>query len=102
MSGEYKFYSMSYEENGMMIELKAGEKFMGAITLTEDFISITLYQDGSAKMAYAEETINGGSWKKVDESHVEITFKGDPETFSCDGQTITIEEDGKKAVLKKK
>lgn len=102
MAGEYKFYSLSYEEGGVMIELKAGEKFMGAITLTEDFISITLYQDGSAKMVSAEETLNGGSWKKVDESHVEITFDGAPETFSCDGQTMTIEEDGVKVVLKKK
>lgn len=102
MDGEYKFYSMSYEENGMMIELKAGEKFMGSITLTEDFISITLYQDGSAKMVSAGETMNGGSWKKIDDSHVEITFEGEPETFVCDGKTMTIDQDGAKVVLKKK
>lgn len=102
MAGEYKFESLSYEEAGMMIELKVGEKFMGSIILTEDFMSITLYQDGSAKMVSAGETMNGGSWKKVDDSHVEITFEGDPETFVCDGKTITIDEDGVKLVLKKK
>lgn len=102
MDGEYKFYSISYEENGMMIELKAGEKFMGSITLTEDFISITLYQDGSAKMVSAGETMNGGSWKKIDDSHVEITFEGSPETFVCDGKTMTIDQGGTKVVLKKK
>lgn len=102
MDGDYKFYSLSYEENGMMIELKAGEKFMGSIVLTEDFMSITLYQDGSAKMVSAGETMNGGSWKKVDDSHVEITFEGSPETFVCDGKTMTIDQDGVKVVLKKK
>ena len=102
MSGEYKFYSMSYEEDGMMVELKAGEKFMGSIVLTEDFMSITLYQDGSAKMVSAGETMNGGSWKKVDDSHVEITFEGSSETFVCDGKTMTIDQDGVKVVLKKK
>ena len=102
MSGEYRFYSMSYEENGMMIELKAGEKFMGAITLTEDFMIMTLYQDSSAKLISPDETLSGGSWKKIDESHVEITFKGNAETLSCDGQSMTLEEDGAKIVLKKK
>ena len=102
MAGEYKFESLSYEEAGMLIELKVGEKFMGSIILTEDFMHICLYEDGSAKMVSAGETLNGGSWKKVDDSHVEITFENEPVTFVCDGKTITIDEDGVKLVLKKK
>ena len=101
MAGEYKFYSMSYEENGMLIELKAGEKFMGAVTLTEDYVTITLYEDGSAKMLAQGETVEG-TWKKVDDSHAEITFGGDALTVPCDGQTITIEGNGASFVLKKK
>lgn len=102
MAGEYKFDSLSYEEAGMLIELKVGEKFMGSITLTEDFMQICLYEDGSAKMVAAGETMNGGSWKKIDDSHVEITFENEPQTFVCDGKSITVEEDGMKLVLKKK
>ncbi len=102
MDGEYKFYSMSYEENGMLIEIKVGEKFMNAITLTEDYMTMTLNKDGTAKTTFVDEEVNGGTWKKIDESHVEITFEGDPVTVPCDGQTLTIEEDGAKIVLKKK
>ena len=64
-------------------------------------MSITLYQDGSAKMVSAGETMNGGSWKKIDDSHVEITFNNSL-TFDCDGKTMSLYKEGYRFVLKKK
>ncbi len=103
VEGTYKFKTLSYQEGGMTIELEAGEKFMGMITLTEDFAVLTLNADGSAVMtmkADGEET-SIGTWTKAEKGKIVLTFDGESQTVACDGKKIEIETDGVKAVLKK-
>lgn len=104
IEGTYKFSKMTYVEGGIQIELEAGEEFMGMMTLSEDFMTITLNEDGTAvmKMVEEEETeIETGTWEEVDSETIKITFDGESQTYKCDGKTITVEEDGVKVVLKK-
>ncbi|MDY6023475.1 MAG: hypothetical protein SPJ19_01530 [Candidatus Borkfalkiaceae bacterium] len=103
VEGTYKFKTLSYQEGGMTIELEAGEKFMGMITLTEDFAVLTLNADGSAVMtmkADGEET-SIGTWTKAEKGKIVLTFDGESQTVACDGKKIEIETDGVKVVLKK-
>ena len=104
VEGTYKFKSLSYTESGMTVELEAGEKFMGALTLSEDFMKITLEDSGVATMVSttAEGEVMTGTWIKGEEKDtVVITFDGEPQTCVCDGKTLTIEVDGVKVVLEK-
>ena len=103
IEGTYKFSSMSYSEGGVQIEINAGEQFMGMMTLSEDFMTLTLNADGTATMimkADGEETATG-TWKKVDNSNITLTFDSEPQTCAFDGKTITISMDGTTIVLKK-
>jgi len=104
IEGTYKFNKMTYMEGGVQIELKAGEEFMGMMTLSEDFMTLTLNEDGTASMKASDgegEETSFGSWKKIDDETIEITFDDEPQTCKCDGTTITIEDEGAKIVLKK-
>ena len=106
IEGTYKFSKMTYIEGGVQIELEAGEEFMGMMTLSEDFMTLSLNKDGTATMKVSggvdvDAEITAGTWKKLDEKTVEITFDGEAQTCTCDGEKITIEEDGAKVVLKK-
>ena len=69
VEGTYKFKSMTYTENGMTVELVAGEKFMGAVTLSEDFMKITLEESGAATMVSSTNSgeVVTGTWEKTDE-----------------------------------
>lgn len=104
VEGTYKFKSMTYTENGMTVELVAGEKFMGAVTLSEDFMKITLEESGVATMVSSTNSgeVVTGTWEKTDEKDkVKITFDGEPQVCFCDGKTFTIETEGMKIVLEK-
>ncbi len=105
VAGTYKFYSLSYSEGGVTVELKAGEKFMGLIELDEDFMVVTLESDGTAKVtsAMAEDFTGTGSWKtdEDDSSKVVITIDGESQTFTHSGSELTMSEDGISFVLKK-
>ena len=102
--GVYKFSKMSYSEGGVQVELEVGEKYMGMITLSEDFMTITLNDDGTATMSnnFGEEseTVNG-TWKKLDNKTIEINFGGEAVECACDGKTLTIDADGATMVLAK-
>ena len=103
VEGTYKFKKLSYQESGVTIELEAGEKFMGMITLAEDFATITLNADGSAVMmmkADGEQT-STGTWTKAEDGKIVLTFDGEPQTVTCDGKKIEVETDGIKLVLEK-
>ncbi len=103
VEGTYKFKKLSYQESGMTIELEAGEKFMGMITLSEDFAVLTLNADGSAVMtmkANGEET-STGTWTKAEDGKIVLDFTGEAQTVSCDGKKIEIETEGVKLVLEK-
>ena len=105
LEGTYKFKSLTYTENGMTVELVAGEKFMGALTLSEDFMKITLEDSGVATMVSTTSAgeVATGTWIKGEEKDtVVITFDGEPQTCVCDGKTLTIDVQGVKVVLEKK
>ena len=87
----------------MSIELEAVEKFMGMITLSEDFAVLTLNADGSAVMtmnADGQET-STGTWTKADKGKIVLTFDGESQIVACNGKKIEIEEEGIKLVLEK-
>ena len=102
--GTYKFKSMSYQESGVTVELVAGEKFMNSITLTEDFMVITLEESGIATMVSATAPGEGGTgtWLAKEDKKVEITFNGETMVCDCDGKTLSIDVDGVKMILEKK
>ncbi len=103
IEGTYKFKSMKYNQGGMTLELEVGEEFMGMLTLSEDFVTLTLNDDGTAIMSMATEGIDNqeGSWEKGNSGEIELTFDGETQTCKCDGETLTIEADGAKIVLEK-
>ena len=103
VEGTYKFKKLSYQEGGITIELEAGEKFMGMMTLSEDFAVLTLNANGSAVMtinAEGEET-STGTWTKAEEGKIVLTFDGESQIVACNGKKIEIEEEGRKLVLEK-
>ena len=95
--GTYKFQSMSYKQNGVEINIKVGEEFMGMMTLSEDFMVITLNEDGTAILTTAEMDVREseeGTWKETgEENKIEITFENDPQICECDGKTLTIKDE---------
>ncbi len=104
IEGTYKFSSMSYSEGGVQIEINAGEQFMGMMTLNEDYMTITLNEDGTVSMstsALEDVETQTGTWTKTEDGKVEITIDDEPQVCECDGKTLTIEQDGAKIVLKK-
>lgn len=104
IEGTYKFSKMIYNEGGMQIEIDAGEEFMGMMTLTEDFMKLTLNEDGTAVMtAYDGESTETatGTWVKVDGETLSIIFDGEAEQCKWNENTITMEDVGSKIILKK-
>ena len=104
VEGTYKFKKLSYVESGVTVELVAGEKFMGAMTLTEDFMVITLEESGVVTMISSTEsgTVATGTWMKMEEKDkISITIEGDSIICICDGKTLTFELEGVKMTLEK-
>ena len=105
VSGTYKFSKMIYVESGMEIEINAGEQFMGMMTLTEDYITITLNEDGTAEMKMSEgnsvEQMRG-TWEKSGENAVSIMFDGEAQICQWNGNTLTLDDgEGSTVILKK-
>jgi hypothetical protein len=104
VEGTYKFKKLTYQEGGMSIELEVGEKFMGMMTLSEDFAKITLNQDGTVVatiQAGEEAETSTGTWVKAETGKIALTFNGKTETCDCDGKTLSMEVNGMKLVLEK-
>ena len=102
IEGTYKFQSMTYQEGGVSVELKVGEEFMGMMTLSEDFMVVTLSEDGVATAELsAGESTSTGTWEKTENGKLEITFEGDAQICECDGKTLTINIEGSQVVLAK-
>lgn len=101
VEGTYKFDSMTYVDNGMTVTVEAGENYMNMITLTEDYITITLDEDGLATLIMSGESPIDGSWKQKDGDKIELIFGGGAQVCDCNGKTLTIEIDGSEITLKK-
>ena len=75
------------------------------ISLTEDFVSIELKEDGTvaAVIAMVEEAPSTGTWTEGEEENtVVITIDGDSQTVTCDGEKMTMSMEGAQLTLKKK
>ena len=107
IEGTYKFDSLSYKQDGVTVEIKAGEKFMGLYIIEEDFATITLNEDGTATMNISTQaTVEQGTWEQGDNNTIYITDRlGDREECFCNGRTLEffMIEDGivMQMVLKK-
>ena len=101
-AGVYKFYSMKVEEAGVSMELKAGEQWMLGITLSEDFMTVELKEDGTVTVSTMGVTTTG-TWveNEEDSGKIDITIAGETETWECNGKELRMEEDGNKITLKK-
>lgn len=102
LEGTYKFKSLSYEQEGVSVNIEVGEKYMGMITLSEDYVVVTLNEDGSANMKSAESEALTGTWDKTENNKIDLTFEGEALSCECDGETLIIEQEGVKLILEKK
>ncbi len=103
-TGTYKFEKMTYVENGMTIEIKAGEPVMGMLTLEEDFFVLTLNKDGTATMstqANGAAESETGAWQEISKDKILLTFYSETMEISKDGSTLILEQDGATIYLKK-
>ena len=108
VEGTYKFASMVAEYGGVQVNIEAGEEFMGFMTLTEDYMVLTLEKDGKATLSsmggtMGEELALEGTWEKDGKDKLILTFEGDPLTVTLEKDTIIIdnEELGGKITLEK-
>lgn len=104
IEGTYKFESMTMSEDGTTITMKAGEEFEG-VMITADYMVIELKDGGIAVVSgtvYGGTRSFTGTWEKGEtEGQIVITIEGDPQTFTCDGESLTATDGDFVAVLKK-
>ena len=99
IAGTYKFYSMKGDMGGVSIDVKVGDKLMGMITLTEDYMVLTINEDNTATMKTGETTMNG-KWSKEDGKYY-LEFDGEKQEIQISGNKLTMSQDGTELVLKK-
>ena len=80
------------------MEIEAGEEFMG-VTITEDFLTIELNDDGTGSMTTQGTTVNI-TWTEEDDE-IKVTSNGDTQIFKKDGRNLSVQMDGCTIVLKK-
>ncbi len=101
ITGTYKFSSMSMNQGGLSLEVKAGEEFMG-VTITEEAYSLTVNKDNTwtMKVNVGEEFTQSGTWEEKDGKYL-FSAEGKSMEVTLSGNTLTFEQDGAKIVLKK-
>ena len=101
ITGTYKFSSMSMNQGGLSLEVKAGEEFMG-VTITEEAYSLTVNEDNSwtMKVNVGEDFTQSGTWEEKDGKYL-FSAEGKSMEVTLSGNTLTFEQDGAKIVLKK-
>ncbi len=101
ITGTYKFSSMSMNQGGLSLQVKAGEEFMG-VTITEEAYSLTVNEDNTwtMKVNVGEEFTQSGTWEEKDGKYL-FSAEGKSMEVTLSGNTLTFEQDGAKIVLKK-
>lgn len=101
ITGTYKFSSMSMNQGGLSVDVKAGEAFMG-VTVTEDAYTLTVNEDNTWTMTVnmGQNVTQSGTWEEKDGKYV-FTTDGETMEVTLSGNTLTFEQDGVKVVLKK-
>ncbi len=101
-TGTYKFSSMTMSGNGVNMDLKVGQEYMG-MSLSEDYVVLEIKEDNTFKMTTAGQE-QSGTWKEEDGKYV-LTMDGEDQAATLNGTTLTLEhtEEGMsvKIVLKK-
>ena len=99
IEGTYKFDYMTMYSDGVEIELEAGEKYMGMYTLSENFVTLVLKEDGSCifSMSMGDEGLMSGTWRQEDDELI-ITIDGEEDVMEIDGDKLIMEDyvDGQK------
>lgn len=92
VEGTYYFDQMSYTEGGVSVEIKAGEKFMGMVTLDKSAFVLTLEKGGKATMKTAlmgEALTQNGTWEKKNDKYV-LKFDDEEQEFTVKGNDLTL------------
>lgn len=101
-AGTYKFQSMLADVGGIQAELVVGEKYLGTITLTEEFMVLTLEKDGTAALsALSSLGSSTGTWKKTGKNEITLTLDGEAIAMNMDGDLLIFQEEMGKITLKK-
>ncbi|MDE6274202.1 MAG: hypothetical protein K2L87_04050 [Clostridiales bacterium] len=99
--GTYKFDSMSGKMEGVSIDVKVGDKLMGMIELTEDYMVIEIKEDNTYTMKMAGQNAGSGTWeqsgskiilKATGDADVEATLSGSELTFENEGLQVTLKK----------
>ncbi len=85
---------------GLEINVKVGDKLMGVVELTEDYMVLEIKEDNTFTMTAMGEKGESGTWKQ-DGGKVVLTVDGEDMTVDLSGSSITFEQEGMKIVLKK-
>lgn len=92
IEGTYKFSSMSYSSEGVQLDVKAGEQFMGLITFTEDAFVLEINSDGTISFTTSmmgEESVEAGTWEKKDGKYY-LTIGGEEQEVTLKGKKLTM------------
>lgn len=100
-AGTYKFQSLTTGTEGIQMELTVGEKYLGYLTLTEDFVVITLEKDGTAIMKVSLGDDQTGTWEKTGKNEITLTIDGESDIMILDGDLLILQDDIGKLTLKK-
>ncbi len=101
-AGTYKIASMTIAGT----EYKVGDEIPVLGKLADDYVTITLNEDGTCEMVakmVGTEIKTEGTWKENadDSNKIDMTVEGSTQTLACDGSTISMEMSGNSVVLKK-
>ena len=89
--GSYKFESMSAATVGVEFTVKAGEDYFG-FTLTEDYLTLDLKEDGTGFFAMQGEGENI-TWVKENDV-IKVSAYGETIEFKIDGKKLLLESEG--------
>ena len=100
IEGTWKFESMTMKQGEATIELKAGEKFMGMITLSEDTFVLEVKPDGTLTMTtnLGEAATVNGTWENKDGKYY-LTIEGDSQEAKLEGGRLIMEEESMSAKI---
>lgn len=99
-AGTYKFESLSYSQNGVEVNISAGEQYMG-VTLTEDFMSFTFDKDGTGS-ATLQGATNTFTWTESNDEITVLYSNGSEVKITKQGNKLVANSDGVVMTFKKK
>ena len=102
ITGTWKFSKATGNVGGLEVNYEVGKEIAGGVTITEDFVVLTINEDNTFEMKMAmmgEESVKG-EWKEEDGKYY-LTVDGESIEMTLNGKTLTFENEGMKMELKK-